>query len=262
MAMARKHDPPRAPDWTALRRSWDEMQSLHLPKREARFAAITEILSVALPSRFRALDVGCGTGSLSERVLARCPKGRLVAIDHDPVLLAIGRHGLGSVGGRLTWVDADLRASDWDRSLPAGRFDAAVSTTALHWLHPAELRRFYRGLARRLRPGAIFLDGDSLPARPGSRSRIVRLAREIRHRRARDPGREGAKPWSAWWRDVSREPGLATEWAEHQRRYPHAHGNDPSSGLVLHRRALRAAGFREVGVLWQDLDDRVLVAIR
>ncbi len=238
------------------------MQVLHIPEREARFAAMTEIVSVAFPARFRALDIGCGTGSLSERVLRSCPGARVVAVDHDPVLLAIGRHGLGTVHGRLTWVDADLRAPDWDRSLPVGRFDAAVSTTALHWLKPPELRRFYKGLARRLRPGAIFLNGDSLPAHPGSTSQIVRLARKIRQRRARDRAPADARPWSEWWREVSKEPGLSREWAEHERRYPHAHGNDPASGLSLHRGALLAAGFHEVGVLWQDLDNRVLVGIR
>lgn len=260
--MAGTRDRTPGPDWKGLRRSWDEMQALHIPEREARFEAMTEILSVALPSRFRALDIGCGTGSLSERVLRRSPGARVVAIDHDPVLLAIGQHGLGSVRGRLAWVDADLRVPDWDRAIPRGRFDAAVSTTALHWLQPMELRGFYRGLARRLRAGAIFLNGDSLPARPGEKSRIERLARAIRHRRSRDRARADAKPWSEWWRHVSREPGLSLEWSEHERRYPHPHGNGPSSGLTLHRRALRAAGFREVGVLWQDLDNRVLVAVR
>lgn len=238
------------------------MQALHIPEREARFEAMTEILAAARPARFRALDIGCGTGSLSERVLRRCPEARVVAIDHDPVLLAIGRNGLGTLGGRLTWVDADLRVRGWDRSLPRGRFDAAVSTTALHWLRPFELRRFYQELARRLRPRAIFLNGDSLPARPGSRSRLARLAGEIRHRRGEDRAQPNARPWSEWWREVSRVPGVATEWAEHERRYPHAHGNEPASGLALHRRALFAAGFGEVGVLWQDLDNRVLVAIR
>lgn len=238
------------------------MQALHIPERESRFEAMTEILSVAFPSRFRALDIGCGTGSLSERVLRRCPGARVVAVDHDPILLAIGRNGLGTIHGRLTWVDADLRAPDWDRSVPRGRFDAAVSTTALHWLKPPELRQLYKGLARRLRPRGIFLNGDSLPADPGSRSRIVRLAGEIRHRRARDRATADARPWSEWWREVSKEPGLSEEWAEHERRYPRAHGNDPASGLNLHWRALVAAGFREVGVLWQDLDNRVLVGIR
>ena len=238
------------------------MQTLHIPEREERFSAMTEILSVAFRSRFRVLDIGCGTGSLSERVLARCPGARVVAMDHDPVLLAIGRHGLGSVRGRMTWVDTDLRAPDWGRGLPAGRFDAAVSTTALHWLKPPELRRFYRGLGRRLRPGALFLNGDSLPAHPAGRGRIARLAREIRHRRARTPESADARSWSEWWREVSKEPGLAAEWAEHERRYPHAHGDDPASGLGLHHRALRSAGFHEVGVLWQNLDDRVLVAVR
>jgi hypothetical protein len=44
--------------------------------------------------------------------------------------------------------------------------DAAVSTTALHWLYEPELRALYAELASVLRPGGPLLDGDHPPSTP------------------------------------------------------------------------------------------------
>jgi Methyltransferase domain len=41
-----------------------------------------------------------------------------------------------------------------------GAPDAAVSTTALHWLPEPDLRALYAELAAVLRPGGLLLDGD------------------------------------------------------------------------------------------------------
>ena len=94
----------------------------------------------------RVLDLGCGPGSLSARVLDRIPGASVVAIDADPVLLAIGRGALGE-GRQLEFIDADLR-TDWVSRLPSpGPYDAAVSTTALHWLRLEQLIHLYHALA-------------------------------------------------------------------------------------------------------------------
>ncbi|MGH7687623.1 MAG: class I SAM-dependent methyltransferase, partial [Candidatus Dormibacteria bacterium] len=149
-----------APGTTATEwlRRWDAQQQGHIPDREERFAAITEALAAQAGERPRVLDLGSGPGSLSARVLQRLPESQVVAVDTDPVLLRIGREALA--GDRVHFVDADLRG-DWEATLPAGPpFDAAVSTTALHWLKLAELLPFYRRLASVLRPGGLFLDGD------------------------------------------------------------------------------------------------------
>ena len=54
------------------------------------------------------LDLGCGPGSLAVRLLDRMPAARVVAIDTDPLLLALGRAAYGGRSG-LRFVDQDLR---------------------------------------------------------------------------------------------------------------------------------------------------------
>jgi SAM-dependent methyltransferase len=217
-----------------------------------------DAIDALVGTRFRALDLGCGTGSTSERLLRRFPGARSVAIDHDPILLRIGSTGLGTMSGRLRWVDADLRGKDWVRSLPVARFDVVVSTTALHWLDPTQLHRLYDRLARLLRPGGWFLNGDRL-AYARELPRLREGARVARHRPGGSPSGES---WRAWWQAVMRDPRLAAEAELHRQRYPEAHGDTRTLDFAGHVRALRRAGFREVGLVWAQWDNRVLAAMR
>ncbi len=249
--------PARAREW---RRRWDRQQERYLPDREERFRAILDVLGIGLPARFRFLDLGAGCGSLSERVLREYPLARGVAVDFDPILLALGRLGLGTVEGRLVWHEADLRARAWSRGLPGRRFDAAVSTTALHWLAPAPLARLYATLAGRLRPGALFVNGDTLGFRPEA-ERLRRLARRA-HWEVAPAGPSGGESWRRWWTEVQKEPGLRAEVELRADRVPPHHERVPPLDLEGHRRALARAGFRESEVVWSHWQNRVLVAVR
>jgi SAM-dependent methyltransferase len=237
---------------------WDAQQQRHIPDREERFTAMVEAVATFAGPEPRVLDLGCGPGSLSARVLDRVAGASVVAIDADPVLLAIGRGALGT-RAQLQFVDADLRA-DWVSALPsAGPYDAAVSTTALHWLGLEQLIHLYHTLAGVLRPGAIFLDGDRIDFDHDQRA-IAEGARQVRPEWPDAP--EGSEDYDAWWAAAVAEPALAAEVAERARRWhSHPHEDEPHS-YEFHRSALFSAGFAEVGTLWQRLANRVLVAIR
>jgi SAM-dependent methyltransferase len=184
-----------------------------------------------------------------------------VAVDYDPVALRVGEGALGSMNGRLRWVDAKLGRPGWTARLPAHRFDAAVSTTALHWLPAADLRRCYRDLYRVLRKGGIFLNGDRLSW--GSENpRLARLGESVR--RVRFKGADLDSEWAAWrkwWEDAERVPELKPLFLERGRRQSQ-HPRHGDTSLEFHSRALRRAGFHDVAVVWQDLENRVLMAIR
>jgi SAM-dependent methyltransferase len=251
----------RATDWRKWLRRWDAQQERFNPDRERRFSAMFDVLEAAVRGRRRVLDLGCGPGSLSARLLRRFPRATSVAVDYDPVVLRVGRGALGTCGGRLTWVDAKLGAPDWSRALPRGRFDAALSTTALHWLGAPELRQLYADLARRIRPGGLVLNGDRLAW--GSRDRTFdRIATSVRRLRfGAHSSRAGWRAWREWWERAERDPALRPLFAERARR----HAQHPTTGdlsLEVHVRALRRAGFRAVGIVWANLDDRVLCAVR
>jgi SAM-dependent methyltransferase len=261
-------------DWPVWLSRWDAQQTGYIAEREARFAAMFDGLEVLLPPEFVAVDRGCGPGSLARRLLDRFPGARCVAVDLDPVLLTLGQRVHRSVGGRLTWIETDLREPDWPRSLPTERLDAVLSTTALHWLPSDGLARLYRALGTLLGEGGVFLNGDTLrfgPAMPAFRRLIAAIEQRDR---GRVHGRPGAEDWESWWLAFEREPGLAELFAERRRRFAwrllepgKRYSAQPSDGasspiIDFHEAALRNAGFREVGVIWQRVDDRVLLAVR
>jgi SAM-dependent methyltransferase len=153
-------------------------------------------------------------------------------------------------------VEGDLtRLGGLDLDRPV---DAAVSTTALHWLGDEALGGLYRTLAGLLRPGGVLVNGDHLyDAQP----RLAELAKSVRESRERRVGVTDNEDWAAWWEAVAADPELADLATDRQRRgLTGGHGN--GLGLARHIELLRAAGFREAGPLWQVGDDTVLVGVR
>ena len=254
----------------AWRRRWDRQQERYLPDREERFDAILDALDHSVArgrgrhhggtKPFRFLDLGCGAGALSERILRRFPGSRGVAVDFDPLLMHLGRTALPDLADRLTWVDADLRSRGWTSRLPAGRVDAVVSTTALHWLSQAELARVYRAVADRLRRGGVLLNGDTLhfDARAPTAHDWARQHRGFDLAHSIGSG----ESWQEWWTAVKVDPRLATEVRERATRVSARHERVPPVDVEEHARLLRRAGFRETAVVWSHWENRVLLAVR
>lgn len=252
-------------DWALWLRRWDVQQTAYLPDREARFTAMLDVLADLLPEEFVALDLACGPGAISQRLLARFPRARCVAVDLDPVLLAMGQAVLGDAAGRLRWIDADLTDPAWVTRLGETAFDAVLSTTALHWLPVEPLVRLYRDLGRLVREDGVVLNGDNLAFAPHQeRLRLLaELATERQQATAFAAG--GAEDWDAWWAALAREPAVAPLLADRARRFADHLGHDerePAPIFDVHEAALRDAGFREVGVIWQHRDNRVLLGVR
>jgi len=93
------------------------------------------------------LDAGCGTGRVTERLAERLPRGRVIALDGSPAMIAEARRRLDRFGARIEYVVADL-----GRPLPLDRpVDAILSTATFHWLPDHDT--LFRNLAVVLRPG-------------------------------------------------------------------------------------------------------------
>ena len=245
-------------DWQGWLERWDAQQRTYVPEREERFAVIADVVEVVAGDRPRVLDLGCGPGSLSVRILDRLPAASVVAVDADPVLLELGRGAAGARPG-LSWVDADLRSSSWASALPDGLYDAAVSTTALHWLPASRLPSFYASVAAVLRPGGVFVDGDHFGFSEAGLSGLAKGLHSAWEERSPVPP---AESWEDWWDALRAEPALASAFAERDRRRHEHPLSDESDQLSSHVSALRAAGFSEVGTVWGRGTDRVLVGLR
>jgi ubiquinone/menaquinone biosynthesis C-methylase UbiE len=85
------------------------------------------------------LDVACGTGHASVALARRLPRGRVVAVDFSPAMLAQAHKKAGAAGlTNLDFVERDMQALGWQ-----GRFDAAVCAFGIFFVEDmdAQLRR-------------------------------------------------------------------------------------------------------------------------
>jgi trans-aconitate 2-methyltransferase len=145
------------------------------------------------------LDVGCGTGRVTEALLDLVPHGRVLAIDASEDMVALARRRLGN--------RADVWQTDVLKLMLDAPVDVVVSTATLHWVTDHD--RLWRVLAHALRPGG------ALEVQCGGEGNIDRV-RAVIEKAARETAPELAG-WSPW--------EFASP-AETERRLRHA-GFDP-----------------------------------
>lgn len=244
---------------TAVLQTWDAQQAAYIAGREERFAAMLDVLALVGGDTPRVVDLACGPGSLTARVLDRLPGAHVVGIDWDPALLDIA----GEAVTGATFVEGDLTAATWPdavREALGAAPDAVVSSTALHWLLPHELVRVYGQCWALLAPGGVLLNGDHL--RFDDRSPTLRAVAEAHDAATQAAAFDaGAPTWDTWWDDLRADPRRTALVAERDRRFADR-GPTPPTTVAFHLEALIQAGFAETGTVWQLHDDHVVFGRR
>jgi SAM-dependent methyltransferase len=249
------------PEWAETwQRSWDRLEETYILDRELRLEALLDVLDTMAEPRPTVLDLACGTGTVTRRVLARFPEANLIALDVDPVLLTVAGATFAR-DERVRIVTADLRDADWRATLPEQPIDAVLTATALHWLSEDVVGRLYSDLAGLVRAGGVFAHLEEMPLveLPRLGGGLAEVARQRRNRDGRTDGTD----WDAWWAAVARDPALGSaaiaRRAIFEGNYPTEEFSPPAD---WHIQALHDAGFAEAGVVWRAGSAAVVAAVR
>lgn len=124
-------------EWDA--RSYDRSSAT----QQGWAADVIERLRATVAPDATILDVGCGTGLVTERLLDLVPGGRVLAIDASQAMVDAAARRLGTRAA--VW-----RADALDVAV-AAPVDVVFSTAALHWVGDHD--RLWSHLASVLRPG-------------------------------------------------------------------------------------------------------------
>jgi SAM-dependent methyltransferase len=249
------------PDWQHWFERWEAQQDYVVHLRQERFSVMLDALEILFDGPIKVLDLACGPGSISMRVLERFPQATCVAADLDPVLLAMGRNALRHYEDRLEFVDVDLRNPDWPQKLRQTGFDAILSTTALHWLPPEGLVTTYRACYELLRPGGVLLNGDNMQFPPHEVT-LRRLQEGLQAKRREAIASQPGEGFQAWWDAIGAEPAIRDLYEERQKRFTWRDTAASRPGFEMHRSILLEAGFQEVDTILQSGHNRILVAVR
>ncbi len=119
-----------------------------IPHRVEGESALLEFIP---PTVRRILDLGTGDGRLLALVKIDHPQAMAVAIDFSPAMLEAAQKRFGGDSS------VTLMAHNLDRPLPElGKFDAAVSSFAIHHVTHERKRALYAEVYRALNPGGVF----------------------------------------------------------------------------------------------------------
>jgi len=136
----------------------------------------------ALPSRVpqgrgpRVLEIGCGTGAVTARLVER--GARVTALDQSPEMQGRARERIEAMGraaaDAVAWLERS--ASEID-ALPAGSFDVVVASLCLSEMSTGERGFVLRAAVQCLAPDGRAVIADEVRPRTGGGRALVALLR-------------------------------------------------------------------------------------
>ncbi len=127
-------------------RDWDAATYDRVAEPQTRWGRVV-LDRLPLDGTERVLDAGCGSGRVTELLVERLPRGRVVALDASAAMIETARTRLAPFGDRVEYVVAALGQP----LTLAEPVDAILSTATFHWVPDHEA--LFANLATLLRPG-------------------------------------------------------------------------------------------------------------
>ena len=183
---------------------------------------VAEAAAVQVPGASAVLDVGCGAGNYTIKLLGRLPGLSCALLDLSRPMLDRAVQRVADAGGRdVTAVQADVR----DATFSDGSFDLILAASVLHHLRAdAEWNAVFASFHRWLRPGGAVFIVDS----------VDQSSAEVQ-----------AMMWRRWGEYLAEKGGPAYR----ERVFAYVEKEDTPRPLVEQLDRLRAAGFVDADVL-------------
>jgi tRNA (cmo5U34)-methyltransferase len=182
--------------WDSTQHSLDYLaRADSVPHRTEGEAVLLDHVPVGVK---RILDLGCGNGRLLALLKVDRPEAQGVAVDFSPVMLEAVRANFAA-DPLVTVVEHNL-----DQPLPQlGKFDAVVSSFAIHHLAHKRKQMLYQEIYNRLEPGGIFCNLEHV-ASPTPELHDAYLGRLNLTRETEDPSNKllSLEMQLEWLRDI------------------------------------------------------------
>lgn len=209
-----------------LEQFYDELSSSYtelISKCVPRYHEMLFNMFRYIPESFkpkRIIDLGCGTGNLTQQILDHFPDAEINALDLSEEILEESRKRF-SGAKNISFIKADFRQMD----LEPGSYDLVMSSIAIHHITDPNKIRLYRDVFQSLRYNGLFIFADQTRG----------ITDEIYHKNI------------ACWKEEAFKLGSTEEnwkmWMEHQDAHDH------HSPVGWHLRQLEIAGFEQVDLL-------------
>jgi tRNA (cmo5U34)-methyltransferase len=227
---------PQIPWSEADSRHFIEVGRIHIPSRSEIQQTILDLLPVEAAEPFLFVELGVGSGWLSEAILQRYPGARMLGLDASPTMLQETGARLQPFSGRFQLRRFRLQDPSWLTDI-GNNVRCFVSSLVIHHLDAAGKQTLYRDLYQHLEaPGGVLI------------ADLVAPRSEWEHR-----------AMAEWWDAEVKRQSLAFTGsldvyqqflADHSNWFRYPDPVDMPSSVPEHLAWLTQAGFLGADVFW------------
>ena len=209
---------------------YDELSSQYtdlISKCVPRYAELMYNMFHYIPDDFkpkRILDLGCGTGNLTEQILLHYPEAEIDALDISEDILKESQKRFAAKPN-VRYIQADFI----HMHLPPGSYDLILSSIAIHHINDPEKVNLYRDIFQALTPNGLFIFADQTRG----------ITEEIYQKHI------------LRWKKKAFKLGSTQQnwdmWMGHQ------DAHDFHTPVNWHVKQLEIAGFNEIDLIWKNI---------
>jgi len=142
--------------FNSIARDYDAQRRKLIPCFDDFYGSVAKAILLPKSTPLHVLDLGAGTGILSEFILRTFPKARVTLCDFAPQMLEEASRRFGD-DDRVSYLCMDYTKAE----LPED-WDAIVSSLSIHHLTAAQKKSLYRGIYAALKRGGFFVNADNV----------------------------------------------------------------------------------------------------
>jgi tRNA (cmo5U34)-methyltransferase len=125
-----------------------------MPRYEEMMQTLIDALPFPNRKRLKIVDLGCGTGNLSRKLISAYPNAHITCIDMADNMLKMAKAKLKG-NPNIDFWQGDIRDFNYRR-----KYDAILASMVLHHVEGKDKPRFYRKLYNALSKGGVFFNID------------------------------------------------------------------------------------------------------
>ena len=201
-----------------------------------------EAVARCVPSTSRRiLELGCGTGELSKKILKRCPNAQIIALDYSPRMIEFARKKMVEAGYQQ-WSGIEADFGEWanNSELEIGtEFDACVSSLAIHHLSDEMKAKLFQRIGKSLNKGGCFWNADPVLSES---PRLAEIYKAV--------GEEWAEKKGTSMQEVRSRLASNSDSVDYAASYGYS-SQDQLATLDAQLQMLVKAGFNTVAVPWK-----------
>lgn len=213
-----------------IAKQYDEGRRCFIPCFDDFYIRSVSLLKQIKPEATHIVDLGAGTGLLSQQMYQLYPQSKFSLIDLSQDMLEVARQ-------RFAGFDQfNFLVEDYTKTIPS---DAVIICSALsiHHLENGEKQNLYATIYNSLPQGGIFINLDQFCAESP----------------------EMDKAWNNWWMDYIDQSGITEEarikWLERKKL-------DKEVSIQTSLQMLANAGFKQIDCVYQFLKFGTIVAMK